>query len=108
MNKYKVIEVFLRNIKKNDILKCFCVKLVFPSNREPYILDIAFEKSPIKIILECRFGYYGENCTNQCSLNCNVTRRCDRFTGSCDGGCKPGWTGNICSQRNMLSKKQIN
>lgn len=83
--------------KKNDILKCFCVKLVFFLNREFYILYIVFEKLFIKIILECWFGYYGENCMNQCSLNCNVIRRCDRFIGSCDGGCKLGWIGNICS-----------
>lgn len=62
----------------------------------------------LNVFLECQFGYYGENCTNQCSMNCNVTSRCDRFTGSCDKGCKPGWTGYKCDQSKYTVKKQIN
>lgn len=27
-----------------------------------------------------------------------MTSKCDRSTGQCDGGCKQGWTGNICDQ----------
>lgn len=44
-------------------------------------------------------GYYGKNCSNQCSAFCNVTGRCDKITGYCDGGCKPGWTGKSCDQK---------
>nr|XP_022311254.1 uncharacterized protein LOC111116548 [Crassostrea virginica] len=47
---------------------------------------------------ECHEGYYGKNCVKKCSENCYVTRRCNRFTGQCEGGCKAGWTGNTCSQ----------
>lgn len=48
--------------------------------------------------LACQSGYFGYNCSYQCSPNCNVTNNCDRFTGQCDGGCKPGWTGITCDQ----------
>lgn len=49
-------------------------------------------------IVECMIGYYGKNCSNKCSTTCNVAERCDKITGRCDGGCKPGWTGNTCDQ----------
>lgn len=49
--------------------------------------------------LGCPSGYYGKNCSyHQCSKNCKVVNDCDRFTGQCDGGCKPGWTGITCDQ----------
>lgn len=50
--------------------------------------------------LECPPGYYGNDCRYQCSLNCNVRNSCDISTGQCEGGCKPGWTGNTCNQGN--------
>lgn len=46
----------------------------------------------------CVSGNYGKNCSDQCSLNCDVIRNCDRVTGECDKGCKPGWIGNTCDQ----------
>eukprot|EP00105_Crassostrea_gigas_P046560 XP_019930708.1 PREDICTED: uncharacterized protein LOC105347850 [Crassostrea gigas] len=49
---------------------------------------------------ECRFGHYGRNCMNTCSKSCIVTNKCNRMTGVCDGGCKPGWAGITCDQRN--------
>ena len=51
-----------------------------------------------RILTACNPGYYGIGCKYQCSENCNVTRRCNRFTGVCDGGCKAGWTGPTCDQ----------
>lgn len=48
------------------------------------------------IFVECDFGYYGKNCSNTCSMNCDTMRGCDRITGECDGECKPGWTGIHC------------
>lgn len=50
----------------------------------------------------CRIGHYGKNCVHNCSTNCNVTRRCDRVTGQCEGGCITGWTGSICNQRKFF------
>ena len=56
----------------------------------------------ILYLLECPPGFYGNDCLYNCSQNCNVTRRCDRFTGKCEGGCKPGWTGATCYQSIVL------
>lgn len=46
--------------------------------------------------LDCPNGQFGKDCMNSCSENCIETSRCDRFTGQCEGGCKPGWTGTTC------------
>ncbi|XP_061190942.1 multiple epidermal growth factor-like domains protein 11 [Saccostrea echinata] len=48
---------------------------------------------------ECQPGYYGRDCKHECSINCGVTRRCDRFIGECEGGCQPGWKGEQCDTR---------
>lgn len=47
---------------------------------------------------ECGIGVYGYNCSNQCSSNCFIESQCDRITGYCQGGCKSGWTGEMCYQ----------
>lgn len=53
-------------------------------------------------VVVCKSGYHGKNCSYQCSINCEMIRdemiKCDRFTGECDSGCKPGWTGTTCDQ----------
>lgn len=51
-----------------------------------------------KNIVECRQGHYGKDCSQKCSINCNLENQCNRFNGKCDEGCKPGWTGNTCYQ----------
>lgn len=53
------------------------------------------------IVVLCKSGYYGQNCNNQCSINCDMIRSCDRVTGKCDRGCKPGWSGIHCDQGNI-------
>lgn len=47
---------------------------------------------------ECQQGHYGKDCSQKCSVNCNVEDQCDRTNGQCDNGCKSGWTGNTCDQ----------
>lgn len=49
-------------------------------------------------VVECPGGFFGTNCSKQCGLNCDETNPCDRFTGRCDGGCKPGWKGLYCNE----------
>lgn len=58
-------------------------------------------------ILECSSGYYGKNCENRCSENCYMTGRCDRVTGQCNRGCKPGWTTKTCKQSRYFGKLLI-
>lgn len=53
-------------------------------------------------LLECPIGYYGRNCLQQCSENCYVTSRCDRVTGQCDRGCKPGWRTITCDKSKIF------
>lgn len=54
-------------------------------------------------ILECELGYYGKNCENRCSENCNVPRRCNRVTGQCNEGCKAGWYTITCKESRYFS-----
>lgn len=48
-------------------------------------------------IVECIKVYFGKNCSHQCSVNCYMVYSCDRYTGQCEEGCKPGWTGDTCT-----------
>lgn len=90
------------------IWNVFVLNECFLQIQKPKFQTLHLRNGALKIILECQLGYYGENCRNWCSVNCNVTRRCDRFTGSCNGGCQPGWTGNTCDQSEYTVKnKQI-
>lgn len=59
------------------------------------------------MFIECRIGLYGYNCSNQCSSNCGIESQCDRFTGHCKGGCKSGWTGQMCDQGNCINVIKI-
>lgn len=47
---------------------------------------------------ECPPGFDDNDCRYQCSINCNVPRTCDKYTGECEGGCQQGWTGYTCDQ----------
>lgn len=49
------------------------------------------------IITECMAGYYGKDCLKQCSTSCASS--CNRISGHCDHGCKPGWAGNACDKK---------
>lgn len=60
-------------------------------------------ESTLLFTLECPPGYYGNDCSNQSSLNCDVTSTCDKSTGQCKGGCKPRWTGGVCYQSKWLN-----
>ena len=46
----------------------------------------------------CTSGLYGQNCEKPCYDKCIG---CNNVNGSCDRGCKPGWTGDNCKQRNV-------
>lgn len=47
-------------------------------------------------IVACEPGYYGKDCNHRCSVNCSVEYNCDKSTGQCIGGCRPGLTGTVC------------
>lgn len=48
--------------------------------------------------IECRGGWYGVNCSQQCSGYCKDKATCNHMTGQCDRGCDAGWTGATCEQ----------
>lgn len=33
-----------------------------------------------------------------CSINCYMSKICDRKTGVCDGGCVEGWKPPLCNE----------
>lgn len=47
------------------------------------------------IYLECDENFFGINCKEQCNQNCDG---CNKRTGACDTGCKPGWKGMACKE----------
>ena len=47
----------------------------------------------------CVNGTYGNNCVYNCSGNCLNDSPCNRQTGYCEGGCKPGYTNAFCNER---------
>ncbi|XP_046374243.1 multiple epidermal growth factor-like domains protein 11 [Haliotis rufescens] len=44
-------------------------------------------------IYVCSPGIYGVNCNTSCHC---LDSTCDRLTGFCPGGCRPGWQGQRC------------
>lgn len=48
------------------------------------------------ILLECRYGYYGERCSNECG-HCLNNTACHHVTGTCENGCEPGYKAPNCT-----------
>ena len=51
--------------------------------------------------LACSHGSYGQDCTLNCNDKCDG---CNNVNGYCDRGCKPGWTGDNCQERNVSTQ----
>lgn len=49
--------------------------------------------------LACKFGYYGQNCSRICSVNCKT---CQHTVGLCS--CTAGWHGFHCNKGNNFEK----
>ena len=52
------------------------------------------------LLLACPNGSYGQDCTLTCNDKCDG---CNNVNGVCDRGCKPGWKGDNCEQRNVFN-----
>lgn len=48
-------------------------------------------------VTECNDGNHGYDCVNNCSGHCFNNTPCNKQTGQCDRGCKPGYTNNDCN-----------
>ena len=57
--------------------------------------------------LECRNGTYGYGCVNNCSDHCIGDSTCNKQTGYCDRGCKPGYTNSLCKKVNKQKLHNI-
>lgn len=51
---------------------------------------------------ECINGWYGVNCSQQCSGHCKNGTTCSHVTGQCDKGCDNGWAGSLCIKGKLL------
>lgn len=49
----------------------------------------------IQCFTACPPNSYGPNCVYTCGY-CSDDIPCNRTTGKCDRGCKPGYTGELC------------
>lgn len=47
---------------------------------------------------DCPTGTFGSDCGYNCSGHCIGDIPCNRTTGRCDTGCKPGYTGDLCDR----------
>lgn len=56
----------------------------------------------ILIVTECGEGSFGYNCTNNCSGHCLHNSPCNKQTGHCDGGCRPGYTNADCNDGSLI------
>ena len=52
--------------------------------------------------LVCEDGTYGKNCVHNCSGNCLNDYPCNKQSGHCDGGCKPGYNNLLCNERMLI------
>lgn len=52
--------------------------------------------------IECKEGWFGQNCSQLCSRHCRDDAFCNHMTGQCEKGCDFGWTGYICEKGNYL------
>ena len=49
----------------------------------------------------CEDWTFGNDCINNCSGNCLDDSPCNKQTGYCEGGCKPGYTNAVCNKRKV-------
>uniref|UniRef100_A0A8W8NNC8 Uncharacterized protein n=1 Tax=Magallana gigas TaxID=29159 RepID=A0A8W8NNC8_MAGGI len=54
---------------------------------------------------ECKFGFYGIGCLQECSSFCKTSRDCDHVSGVCRHGCRNGWEGDNCFDENVALNK---
>lgn len=48
---------------------------------------------------ECNDGYFGPNCIESCKTTC---KSCNKMSGICNNGCKPGWRGIYCQEGDLM------
>lgn len=98
LGPFVLMVIFLRNL-------IFIVSQLF--YKLPFQLKVKIETdnqtqlSCLSLKIECREGWYGENCTQQCIGHCRDNTICNHVTGVCERGCSLGWTGTFCENGNF-------
>lgn len=52
-------------------------------------------------IVACKDGTFGHGCINNCSGECAADSPCNKQTGHCNNGCKPGYTNDFCNKSTL-------
>lgn len=61
--------------------------------------DITFSLWFYQILnVECTAGYFGLECKSKCVGHCKDNKQCNHINGTCDDGCKDGYTGSDCTE----------
>ena len=55
----------------------------------------------ISLCTECSSGFYGLGCKTACPGHCKNDESCNHINGTCESGCKDGWTGVTCAEGNI-------
>ncbi|XP_061196040.1 uncharacterized protein LOC133204332 [Saccostrea echinata] len=58
------------------------------------------------VVSGCVSGTFGTDCKNNCSGHCLNDFICNRTTGQCDYGCKPGYKGELCNNGNYFQSNE--
>lgn len=58
------------------------------------------------LLVECRTGSHGPNCSLNCSSYCQE-KACDRYSGECLHGCSPGYQKPDCVMRKFYLKLSL-
>ena len=66
------------------------------------LIDTFFLNKQYVSFIECSDGQYGYNCAEKCRLTCADSGSCDKITGRCVGGCRAGWSGDMCDTGKAL------
>lgn len=56
-----------------------------------------------RTLTECVDGTFGFNCVNNCSGYCSNDSLCNKQTGHCDRGCKPGYSNSDCGKSKFFT-----
>lgn len=80
----------IKSLALKTHLTYFCLGL--------FMIYILIAQAVSLLVTGCYNGTYGYDCTNNCSGHCLNNSPCDKQTGHCDGGCKPGYSNDDCSK----------
>lgn len=58
------------------------------------------------VLAECADGYFGQHCEYDCKCH-SPNEVCDKYHGTCDNGCAPGWQGSSCRQGEWTVKNKF-